>query len=243
MLTAEAVRLAAMEVLCPTAAIAAQSGYPTLAGALVFDSRAAHVDELAQAASDGGSSWQPVLALYTRQSDEALRGEAAGFDDVDATTVLEIVAELSAVIDGAEGGPFVDAVDASDAQARLTLMTLVGQVKRLLLFAESGWLFRKTILSVERVEEETHAIPEFGLRFQRVFLRLHCRCRHDEFPADGGLPQPLADLRASLPAGSYARSMLDALGAAFPAEPPTPLGSVHLDAPGGIDAGTDHLDE
>lgn len=46
MLSAAAMRLAAIEVLCPTASITADAGFPTLAGRTVLDSRAVAIDDI-----------------------------------------------------------------------------------------------------------------------------------------------------------------------------------------------------
>lgn len=64
MLTAEAMRLAAYEALCPTTALAAGTGFPTLAGDRVFDSRAIAVDEL-----DDSLVYTPSISLHRGQED------------------------------------------------------------------------------------------------------------------------------------------------------------------------------
>ena len=225
MLSAEAARLAAIEALSPTRANQGGGPFPTLAGARIFDSRSAALNEL-----DDRSEWDgytPVVAVYSRQSRADTRGEAAEFDDTDASIEIEFVAELAVVAED-EGVPFVDALAGDDPEARLVLAALCGQIRRILLFAPEGDLFRHMIRGVRRIDWEPFAVPELGLRFQRTTMRLTCMARDDVFSDEAGLPEPLRTLAARLPADSYARSRLDQLGAHFSAIGRTPLKDIRL---------------
>lgn len=186
MLSAEGLRLAAIEVLCPTSALLADAGFPTLAGSRIFDSKAAPVSEI-----DARLDYQPVASLYTRETVSQPRGDASDADDFSVRSILEIVAELATVVADGDQEPFVDAVAEGDAQARLTLAAFTAQIRWLLLHSEAGGLFRRFNIEIERIEEETHAIPNLGLRWQRVFLRIHASIPQDRFSDDGGLPEPL----------------------------------------------------
>ena len=65
-LLAEAARLALVEALCPTAALDAGTGFPTLAGRLVYDSTPARVQDL-----DEGQTPVPVISIYSRSASAA----------------------------------------------------------------------------------------------------------------------------------------------------------------------------
>lgn len=215
MLAAEALRLAAVEVLCPTAALLAGGPFPTLAGRRVFDSRAAEIDDL-----DETLAYTPVLALYSRSARMASRGDAADGDDHECQAVLEIVGELA--VAAGEGGdpPFADALAGSDPEGRLVLAAMMAQVRFLLEFSQSGALFRDMRIAVRQVEEETMALPEYGLRWQRIFMRITAAVPDDSFDiAAGGLPEPIGALLSRLPENSYAKTRLAALAAHFAADP------------------------
>lgn len=211
-LSAEAARLAALEVLCPTAALGGQVPYPTLAGYRVFDSRAVAIDDL-----DRNAKYTPCLSLYTPESSATARSPVSDVGDSDARGVLEIVAEL-AVASKDDDGDFADAMLATDDwDARLVLAALCGQVRRLLAYSTSGHLFRRFVRNVDRVTEETFAIPQIGARWHRVTMRLELSLRDDEFGDGAGLPEPLKTLAGLLPPGSPAAAKLAALGAHFAA--------------------------
>ncbi len=236
MLSAEAVRLAAIEILCPTAAAISGEGLPTLAGVRVFDSRAASIEDL-----DRARDYTPVLALYTPESASAPRGEMSDAADADATAILEVMAELSvAATDGGE--EFADAMADTDPVARLVLMALCAQVRKLLEHSQSGGLWRKLVKRIVRVEYQSFAVPELGLRWQRTRMRYQLEIRDDDFDMEaGGLPAPLNRVFEDLPNESYAKAKLAQLAAAFAGEAIPPLQSIHLTT-GPIVSGPDFTD-
>lgn len=207
-LCAEAARLAAIECLAPTAALAAGAGYPTLAKALVLDSRQVAAEDLL---SD--RPFTPVVSVYTRSSSFGRRGETADYAALDNKCMLDFVAELAIAASDAEGS-YADALVANDGEARLLLGALVAQIRFVLFESDAGWLFRRIAIP-ENMECETFGVPDLGLRYQRIIARLSCTLADDDFAEEGGLPQPIAVLKAALPAGSYALAQLDALEAAF----------------------------
>ncbi|WP_438752059.1 hypothetical protein [Pararhizobium sp. O133] len=213
MLAAEAMRLAAIEIVLPTAAVMSKSGYPTLAEELVYDSRAAAIEDL-----DRTAPYTPVLAFYTVESGVSLRGEHAAAGDTVADAVLEIVAELAVV--ASEGGEeFSDALAGDDPDARLVLAALCAQVRRLLERSQQGGLWRRIVKRIIKTEMQTFAAPQIGLRWHRVTIRMHCEIADDDFDMPvGGLPQPIASLFDVLPVQSYARAKLSALAAHFAPE-------------------------
>ncbi|WP_107341034.1 hypothetical protein [Agrobacterium pusense] len=219
MLAAEAVRLLTVELLRPTA-IPEGGDFPTLAGHRVYDSRGATLTEL-----DQERSYTPVLAVYTHESSVEAAGPASGFSDTDASVVLNVVAELAvANSDGAGSAQFVDALAETDAEARLVLAALVAQVRRALQFSAAGAAWRRLVKQVLQVEEKTHAIPEFGLRYQRIFCTFRLAISDDDFDMSRpGLPEPLRSVTEELPDGSYAKSKLTELASYFAAENPDEL--------------------
>lgn len=222
MLAAEAVRLVAMELLLPTAAQIGGGPYPTLAGARVLDSRAPSISDI-----DGEADYTPVLSLYTPESGVALRGPLTDAGDTDADAVLDVVSELCIVSRDTDGTEYADAMADGDPVARLVLATLASQVRRILEFSEGGLVWRRLVQRVIRVENRTFAVPEYGLRWQRMTTRFHLSICDDDFDVEeGGLPEPVRSVCEALPVGSYAKAKLAALAAHFPAEPLTPLHGV-----------------
>lgn len=222
MLAAEAVRLLTVELLRPTG-IPAGGNVPTLAGPRVYDSRGATLTEL-----DQERDYTPVLAVYTHESTVEAAGPVSGFSDTEASVVLYVVAELAvSTTDGAGSSPFVDAMAGTDAEARLVLAALVAQVRRVLQFSAAGAGWRRLVKQVLQVEEKTHAIPEFGLRFQRIFCTFKLAVSDDDFDMPhSGLPEPLGSVATELPDGSYAKAKLAELASYFAAENPDELRAV-----------------
>lgn len=216
-IAAEVARLAAVECLAPTAALLAETGFPTLAAGRVFDSRAAAVADLRP---DG---YLPSLALYTRKAESARRGSGQGSASRFGRTQIEIVAELS-VIQEDENGAYADALLAgTDPQARIQLAALCAQVRHLLLDASGGMLFRRAVMAVEGIDFEPFAVPELGLRWHRTVMVWDCLIPDDDWGSHGGLPQPASALINQFPAESEARATLLSLAAGFAALPVLPV--------------------
>jgi hypothetical protein len=240
MFSAEALRLAAIEVVTPYAALLAGTGFPTLAGKRAYDSRSVAVGDL-----DEALAYTPVLSFYTASSRIAQRGDAAAFDDGECEAVLEIIAELAVAEKDEENVAYADAMAGDDPEARLVLAALVSQVIYLLTEANAGELFRKCHLGIRRIEEEPFSVPNLGLRWQRTTIRLTCGIPQDRFDrVNGGLPEPVKGLAAALPDGSYARTKLAALAAHFEGQASTPLAGIAVHTAPGTDpiASTGDLD-
>lgn len=207
MLFAEAIRLAAIEILCPTGA----TSHPTLAGALVFDSRAPAVQDL-----NGMKPYTPTLALYTTQATAGLRAEPAAVWDTDASCVLDVVAELT-VVSSEDGNSVTEAMAEGDPEARLVLAALNAQVRYHLERSLAGGAFRRIVRAITGITSQTMAVPELGLRLHQTTTRFTIACRDDIFdPQAGGLPEPIASIAEALPTGSYAKAKLNELGQHFP---------------------------
>lgn len=226
MLTAEAMRLAAIEVLSPTAANLGEGVFPTIAGKRVFDSRSVAISDL-----PAGSKHTPTLALYTAQSESVLRGAGAAGWDTSASAILELVAELSVrVKEGQE--EFADASTSDDPDARLLLAALCAQVRYLLTSTEAGYLFRRLVMSIDRIEEIPFAVPEIGVRWQRTTMRFHCTLPDDEFDDAGGLPPQVQRFLTALPDASYAKARLTMLAEKFTGQDRTALETITWSEPG-----------
>lgn len=218
MLFAEAVRLAAIETLCPTSAILANGGYPTLAGAMVFDSRAARGVEL-----DAARTFVPTISLYTVESSANLRGPLSDARDREARATVDIVTELSVREGEADTTPLAE----NDPEARLMLAALTAQARYLLEHAPSGQsLFRRIGYSIDQITTKTLVVPELGLRLQSQTTRIDVLCEDDDFDVpEGSLPEPMRSLLQRLPEHSYARGQLLKLAAAFAPQALPELGS------------------
>jgi hypothetical protein len=208
MLSAEALRLAAIEVLRPTSAVEAGAGYPTLAGLNVLDSRAIAVEDI-----DRDQAYTPILALYTADAGVSLRGPHASAWDTVADAVLDVVAELG-VVESDKDGEFADALASTDPDARLVLATLCSQVRYLLEQSQAGGLWRHLVRQIVKIEYQPFSVPNIGIRWQRITMRFHCEIHDDDFDTVG-LPEPMGSLFAALPSQSYAKAKLATLATHF----------------------------
>lgn len=212
MLAAEAMRLAAVEALRPTAAVLSNGpSWPTLAKGLVFDSRAVAIDDLGLA---GNRKFTPVLSVYTEGARVERMGDIAPSHYGVAMVDLVIEAEL-AIRDNDDDGPFVDAAQ-TDPEGKLMLGALCAQVRKRLVFDPQGVDFRSGLVAaVNSFRIEPASMPQIGLRYLRSTMTFSCQIADDEFGDDAGLPKPIATLLQRLPAHSYSRNRLAALAAAF----------------------------
>lgn len=225
MLSVSAMRLAAVEVLCPTAALAGTVPFPTMAGANVFDSRAVALDDL-----DPDATWTPSLSVYSEGVTAEIEGDIAPSTHARVMADLVIEAEL-AVRENDEDGAFADAAR-SDPQARLRLDALCAQVRKRLAYDPDGILFRSGLVaSIDQIRIEPYSVPNLGLRFMRTTMTFRCHIADDQFSDAAGLTGPVQQLMQALPAGSYALATLEALDALFLATPRTSLEGVSLHVP------------
>lgn len=225
-MTAAALRLAAIEALTPSNGQVPR----TLAGRHVFDSRAAAITDMDDE-SRTADRYTPVLAVYTLSADSDTRGEASGNADATCMSVLEFVGELAVVtqeVDEMTGHPVqvLDAMAGNDPQAHLVLSAMMAQVRKVLLHSEAALGFRALFMSHAGDKLEFMTVPELGLNYHRAFLRMSFRIKDDGFPDQSGLPSHVRAFVDSLPAESYARAKMLALGGYLSAEPRTPLAGI-----------------
>ena len=221
MLAAEAMRLAAVEALCPTAAIDSDAGWPTLARHRVYDSVGILPEDV-----EPGAAYTPCLSLYTDDIRVERRRETASSVIGSATAVLNVVAELAIATPDEDGVVQAVPLAQGDAQARLVLGALCAQVRKTLVHAEAGSIFRSIVGSVEDLRVEPFTLPQFDIRWMRSTVRFTCRIRDDKFTDAAGLPEPTRSLFLALPAGSYAKAKLAELDAAFAATSRTALDAI-----------------
>lgn len=214
MLSAEVMRLAAIEALRPTASLLSNGPWPTLAKHLVFDSRAVAVDDLGL---DAERRFTPVLSVYTRKSEAARRGPGQGSVTRNGRSVLEVTAELAVSSVDDDGSVFADAMADTDPQARIVLAALCAQVRFVLTMGPTAAIFRRIVMAIDSIDEEGFAVPELGLRWQRTTMLFDCQIPDDEFQPGGGLPQPAGSVAALLPENSYAATTLAAMAEQFAA--------------------------
>lgn len=213
MLFSTALRLAAIECLAPTAALAGGPAFPTLAGPNVLDSKRPEIGNL-----DLSRKFTPVISVYSGEAVSTLRGAAAASHDREATAILEFVAELAEAVRPTEGDAYAEAIVTGDPEARIVLDALVSQIRRTLEYGPGGAFFRKMRLgSPTRVVCEPQYVAELDLRVCRTFLTMEFVARDDAYVDAAGLPEPAATLLAALPEDSYAKARLAALAAAFTA--------------------------
>lgn len=218
MLAPEALRLVTIEVLRPTAAVEADDGYPTVARGHVYDSREIPVQDI-----DRDRRYTPVISVHSNEARITPRGEASSLTDVQHQAVLDIVVEL-AIVSSDEGGEFVDCIAGTDPEAKLVLGALCSKIRFLLERSQDGAMpayWRRLVKRVVSLEAIPFAVPDIGIRFQRVTLRYTVELMADVYDlSEDGLPQPLRGVYEALPAGSYARRKLAELAGYFKAEDP-----------------------
>ena len=222
MLARSALRLSAMEALCPTAAVVSGVGFPTLAQHRVFDSRQILVGEL-----DADVAWTPCLSVYTEDTLVVRRGGISTSTIGDATTDLIVVAEIAERATDA-GGDYAEAVIEGDAKMRLTLEALGAQVRKVLTTSERGAGLRRVLKAITSIKIEPFALPEYGVRMLRDVLIFNCEIADDKYTDEAGLPEPLKRVAEDLPEGSYAKAKLAELGEAFLSTDRTPLAGFNL---------------
>lgn len=224
MLAAAALRLAAVEALCPTAAAAPDGPWPTMARHRVYDSVMVAVDQL-----DGEKPFTPTLSVFTEDTRLTRRGPTATSVTGDARTDLVVIAELSIAAES-EGESFADAMVEGDATARLALEALTAQVQSVLTRAPQSAGLRRIMKSVEEMRVEPFSLPQFGLRYLRNTITFTCAIASDKWTDEAGLPEPARSLAMDLPDGSYAKAKLAELAVLFAATSRDALASLDFAA-------------
>lgn len=226
-----ALRLAAVEALCP-AAYEATGPYPTLAGSLVYDSRQVPIDQLAP------DKPRPVLLVYTEEDKGTPWGSGRHRpDEVLVTLVVEaLIAARGTVLidlpDGSTDTVGVADVGPTDPEHEALLDVLEAQVRYILDArqpAPSAALYRRIAMEVRSVESVPLRDAEKTTRLAFRTISFSVQVKTTEWPAPGqpaGLPEPLRTVAEALPEGSYGRRICDRVAGLVP----TPPGLVPLEA-------------
>ena len=136
MLAREFLRLTALEALRPSALLAANGPWPTIAGKYVSDSRIDPIDDL------GAEEKRPLVGVYTGDSSLAKIAQAGPRfykGEVDLIFEVSVVASYNA-----DGEVIVDYAD-TDAAVETSLGVLEEQIYHALHFGPSGALFRQMV--------------------------------------------------------------------------------------------------
>jgi hypothetical protein len=229
-----ALRLAAIEALCPAATIAT-GPYPTIAGNRVDDSR---IDLLAQARSPedldaalDALEDRPLLVVYTEEQHTAPYGTVK-YDATENVVVLVVEAMIGAkgqiqIGENPDGSAIMlGALDApvTDRQHEATLDLLESQVRFLFdpkQTAPCAELFRKTAWEIREIHSDPQRAADRTLRLAARTIKFHIKVRAEVWKAGAALPEPLASVAAALPAGSSGAALLAALAPFSPAAPAT----------------------
>lgn len=136
MLAREFVRLTALEALRPSALLAANGPWPTIAGKYVSDSRIDPMDDVS------GDEKRPLIAVYTENSAlEKIAQAGPRFYKGDVDLVFEVSVVASFHVDGEVIVDFAD----TDAAVEATLGVMEEQIYHALHFGPSGALFRQMV--------------------------------------------------------------------------------------------------
>lgn len=228
MLAAAALRLTVIEALCPTAALLAPSDaplpFPTLACRNVFDSAFILPEALEE-----DRPWTPSLSVFSGISSVARRGDSSTSAIGNAETDLVIVAELAAQTENEAGFVITDSVLNGDPLAQITLEALTTQVRAVIV--RSPLMRRPGLLkAVPEIRVEPFGLPHAGVRYMRNIMICTCQIADDKYTDEAGLPEPMRTVAAGLPDGSYAKSRLAEIGAAFRATTREQLDAIDIRA-------------
>jgi len=186
-------RLCALEALRPSALLASNTGWPTLAGKFVSDSRIDPIDDITD-----GTEQRPLIGVYTEATHLAKiaqTGPVIHKAEVDLVLELSVVSKFA--IDG--GQPIIDYCE-SDGQTEGALDVLEDQVYQILHFAPSGALFRQMGKGIAETWESTaHRSGEEAIRLAKRTVRAHYRMKESYLdPAPVTAPVDLARVPAAL---------------------------------------------
>lgn len=137
MLAREFLRLTALEALRPSALLAADGPWPTIAGKYVSDSRIDPIDDL------NAEEKRPLVGVYTGDSSlDKIAQAGPRFYQGDVELIFEVSVVASYPAEGSE--VIVDYAD-TDAAVETSLGVLEEQIFHALHFGPSGALFRQMV--------------------------------------------------------------------------------------------------
>ncbi|MEL6785659.1 MAG: hypothetical protein AAFO61_14690, partial [Pseudomonadota bacterium] len=200
----------------PTAAIAGDRSFPTMAGDRIYDSAIIPVEALLD-----DEDFTPALSLYSGEANGATqRGEMGG--DLLFTGVLDVVGELAvrAEFGGTDNEDMLSMplVAENDPIAQSTLAALMAQARFALQNSPEGAAFRQVVMGLSSIQMMPMAVADLDVRFLRTTMRMTFRLRDDDFDHKTGKPTHFERLLERLPEASPNYKKLTGLLARF--EPP-----------------------
>ncbi len=242
-----ALRLAAYEALCPFAARAAKAGFPTLAGANVYDSR---IDPI-----DAGDDWgqflasiegDPIVIVYTEPHDtEPTPGAEypAEREFVDLVAEMMIASAGSVEVEQPDGSTTTVgtiAAPITDAQHEAILDVLEAQVRQVLsLTAPPSGPWLSVATELHHIRSVPQRSTDKTVRLAARTLTMRFRVASTRWAAPGSavgaglsaLPPPLLTVALALAPASPHAQMLVALAALIaPPSALTPLTDIRINA-------------
>jgi hypothetical protein len=229
-----ALRLAAVEALCPWSAI--QGGpYPTPAGPRVYDSRQQPIDGLSDLET------KPILIVYTEDdASTPYEGARRNADEQIVVLVVEemIAAKAEVEFDAPDGskstiGTLVSPI--SDPQQEMLLDLLEAAVRRLLDTRNempSSAALARVAMEIRRVESQPQRADDKATRLAARTLKLHIKVKPDAWPTSPAvpaptgltaLPEPLRSVAAVLDPASDGGQACAAIAVLVPGAPPAPV--------------------
>lgn len=226
-----ALRLAAIEALCPAALLTVPGNrFPTLAGPRVYDSRIDAIESLSD--QDRG---QPIVIVYTESTKSS---PYQGGVHRPNEHFVDLVIEAPIAIGGTMTVQDADGIDVdvgtietpvTDRQHEAMLDIHEGLIRRVFdrsAAVESAKLFFRVVMEVREIDSEPLRDADKTTRLAQRTLRFVCKVKGDEWPPPSlspsalvgldRLPSPLSIVAAALPAGSAALELCTAAAALIP---------------------------
>lgn len=222
-----ALRLAAVEALCPAASLTS-GRFPTLAGNRVFDSRMDAFEALAE-----DEQGHPVIFVYTEQSRAVpYGGGKLGSKEHFVDLVIEAgIAVASTIIVKAPDGTETPQGDidfpVSDRQTEAVLDVHEALIRRVFdkRAANPDGLFFKVAMDVQSIESDPLRDADKTTRLALRTIRFECKVKAEAWPEPSlapiglmgfdRLPEPLRTVANALPAGA-ARTLCASLAPLMP---------------------------
>lgn len=229
-----ALRLATLEALRPTAVLAANGPWPTLAGKRVFDSRIDPIEDLTP------DQHKAAIVVYT-DFDEGYAAQKRGGPPF--RRIVDLVLELSQICSepsAADPAVYDAGVPQTDAELEAELDRLETEISLALLYAPTGSIWRRlTGRLVTDPRSTPHRTSEEGVRLAMRTVIWKVQVPDDLFDAAPSiepvglarLPEPLQTVIGELAATAYGARLGAGLAATMPTMPvATPLKTVVIDA-------------
>lgn len=189
--------------------MAANAGWPTLAGRNVFDSRLGPTDLSSPAPA-------PMIMIST---DETEREDRDLMTPGGAPEMVALGVEIlvPAVVETESGAPAAVPVE-TDALAEATLDLMGAQIRHRLDWSRTDGLLHHVVIAIEKIEDRGWRDADTDIRVTARRLEFKAAVRRDgEWPASGSgiarLPSPLRDVAGALPVGSHGRSVAEVVAA------------------------------